>query len=103
MKKITLKLYGSSLVDIFVEGEYKTFISHRAIRRVVNELVGKRGEVLTVPSRDGEMSLRCDDDGDYDIYDGDKNLDENLCQEEVEEAIGTGFRKKYFTFYLREV
>ena len=100
MKKVTLKLYGSSLVDIFVNGNYTSFVSFNRIRAVVNEL---GGEVLVVPSRNGEMSLRFDGGGAYDVYDGNRDCSEYLCQEDVEDAIGKSFRKKPFTFYLREI
>ena len=100
MKKITLEV-EDMVVCIYVNGVWGIEFCDEATHDTIVELGGK---ALVVPSRDGAMSLQYDEDcNDYDIFDGARDIYQNLCAEKVEKAIGTGFRKKHFTFYLREV
>ena len=100
MKRITVEAEGCAIVDISVGGRYEDFILHFATKEAIDQL---GGEAVVIPSRHGAMSLRFDGKNYYDVYDGDSSTGENLCQIGVEDAIGKGFRKKHFTFYLREV
>lgn len=103
MKKITVSLedMDESSISIFVGGAFKTNLSSQKIGESIRSL---GGEALLVPSKNGTLSLRYDDGWEgYQLFDNGKNLDEPFCESQVEAAIGKGFRKKPFTFYLREV
>ena len=103
MKKITIENSSTTTryTYVHVDGESMFLVIDAAIGETVVSL-GR--EALIVPSRDGLMSLRFDkDEGNYQIYDGKRYIYDTMCQDDVEDAIGTGFRKKHFTFYLREL
>lgn len=101
MKKVTVDLEGStSLISIYVNGDYEGCSCDHDTLFAIEALGGK---ALVIPSRHGEMSLRFDGDAHYDIWDGRRDTSDYLCADAVEDVIGTRFRKKHFTFYLREV
>ena len=100
MKKIRVRKDARRTVDVFVGSAYKISVHDEALFKAI---VGLGGDALVVPSRNGEMSVRYDRVcGNYDIYDGDSRL-RTICKSTTERAIGKGFRKKHFTFYLREL